>query len=58
MKPSETHDALRTADLIMEEAKLFGVQAEVMVWAVKYMKEDPSLTVEEALILGSNEWIK
>lgn len=58
MKPSEIHDTLRTAELILEEARQFGVEAEVMTWAVIYMKEDPTMTVEEALICGSNEWIK
>lgn len=58
MKPSEIHDTLRTAALIMEEAKQFGVEPEVMMWAVMFMKDDPSLSVEQAIILGSNEWIK
>jgi len=58
MTPSETHQALNTAHLVLEEAKQFGVQVEVMVWAVRYMKEDPSLSVEQAIILASNEWIK
>ena len=58
MNPSETHDTLRTAALIMEEAKQFGVEAEVMMWAVIAMKEDPTMSVEEALIAGSEEWIK
>jgi hypothetical protein len=58
MESSEMHDTLRTAAVIMEEAKQFGVEAEVMMWAVIFMKDNPSLTVEQAIVLGSNEWIK
>lgn len=31
---------------------------EVITWALIYMKENPALSISEAVIAGYNEWIK
>ena len=31
---------------------------EVITWALKYMKEEPSLSISDAIIYGYNEWVK
>lgn len=36
----------------------FGLEQEVIYWALKEMKENPSLTIGEAILHGFNEWDK
>ncbi len=43
---------------ILGNARKFNVETEVVMWALKYMKKDPRLTITEAIILGHDEWVK
>ena len=56
LPPSE--DEIKNIAEILNQAKEFNLEAEVVVWALKYMKENPRLTINEAITLGYNEWIK
>lgn len=40
------------------EAQEYGLTFEVVTFALKYMKEDPSLSIAKALEMGYAEWIK
>lgn len=42
----------------LEEAKEWHMETEIVVWALKYMKDDPNLTVKQAMAHSFNEWIK
>lgn len=42
----------------LEIVKEYGLLAEVIAYSLKYMKEDPTLTIGEAFNYGVNEWIK
>lgn len=35
-----------------------GLEVEVMYWALKFMKEDPTLSIGDAISLGFTEWDK
>lgn len=50
--------SLRVFDRLLEEAGREGVVPEVVLWALIAMKENNSLTTEEALQIGYDEWIK
>jgi len=43
---------------VLDHAKEYGLQVEVMTWALKYMKENSNLTITEAITMGYFEWIK
>jgi hypothetical protein len=43
---------------LLEGAKEYGLEAEVITWALKSMQEDPSQQPYEAFAAGYNEWIK
>ena len=36
----------------------YGMEVEVIYFALKYMKENPSVTPAEAFVMGVTEWIK
>jgi hypothetical protein len=40
------------------EARDHGLETEVVMWAIKAMKEDPSLHISQAMELGFYEWVK
>lgn len=39
-----------------EAFQKFGLHAEVITFALQYMKENPSLTIEQAFAMGCDEW--
>jgi hypothetical protein len=43
---------------LLEGANEYGLEAEVITWALKSMQEDPSQQPYEAFAAGYNEWIK
>ena len=42
----------------LEVADKFGVAAEVVYFAIKAMKEDSFLDIQQAIEEGLNEWVK
>lgn len=40
----------------LEIIKEYNLEAEVMYFALKAMKENPNLTIEEAFNLGCEQW--
>lgn len=43
---------------VLDQAIEYGLEVEVIYWALKYMKEDPSISPAEAMTLGVLEWVK
>ena len=54
----ETIKELSYVDHLLKLAEYHNLEAEVVVFALKAMKSDPLLSVEEAMALGYEEWIK
>lgn len=42
----------------LKDASEFDLQVEVVWYALKAMKENPLLTIEEAIFIGLKEWVK
>lgn len=53
-----TGQDMRSVDFYLREAREWGLEVEIVSYALKYMKEDPSICIIEALSLASAEWIK
>jgi hypothetical protein len=49
---------LSYVDHLLKLAEVHNLEAEVVVFALKSMKSDPLLSIEEAMALGYEEWIK
>jgi len=47
-----------TVNTALKNASQYDLQVEVVIYALQYMKENPSLTVEQAITMGYDEWIK
>ena len=51
-------EQMEAIDQMLDSAIEFGLEVEVIYWALKYMKEDPTVTPAEAFALGVAEWLK
>lgn len=51
-------ETMKYAEYVISEGDMYGLTPEIVIWALKYMKEDPNLTIKQALIYSFNEWIK
>ena len=49
---------LEIVDRYLTEAEEYGLQVEFVTFALKYMKEDPGLTIEEACQRAYEDWVK
>lgn len=52
------HDIMDYVSEILEEARQHGLEVEVVTWALKAMKENPSLSLVEAITEGYENWLK
>ena len=41
----------------LEEASHYGLESELFVWALRYMKENPDKTIEQAILYSMREWV-
>lgn len=50
--------SLDVVEAVLLDARDFNLEAEVVTWALKYMKEHPEITISDAIMLGYDEWLK
>lgn len=53
-----TNYSIDAVEYALSQAKEYNSEPEVVTYALKYMKEDPTLSIEEAINKGLDEWIK
>lgn len=51
-------EQMEAIDKMLDSAIEFGMEVEVIFSALKYMKENPSVSPVEAFALGVSEWVK
>ena len=51
-------DMLDTIHMYLKDAAKYGLQAEVVYFALKYMKENPDKNADDAIAYGYYEWCK
>jgi hypothetical protein len=42
----------------IRDAEIYGLTSEVVLFSLKYMKEHPESSIEQALNYGYYEWVK
>jgi len=45
-------------DSLLDEAAEFGLMSEVVLTALQSMKQNPNLTIQQAIQIGYDEWVK
>lgn len=51
-------EEVKVAKNAIKNASEYGLEAEVIVYALKHMKENPNLSIIEAIMAGYEEWVK
>lgn len=51
-----TKESLDFVQEVLKRARVFHLENEVVFWALQNLKLDPTITVEEAMIRGMDEW--
>jgi hypothetical protein len=44
--------------IALERAYERDMEVEVVTWALRYMKDNPSLTISEAITMGYYDWVR
>lgn len=58
MSQNDLIDELWVVSDCLEDAQKYGLEAEVVTFALKYMKQDPTLSISAAITYGYDEWLK
>lgn len=51
-------EQLEKIAMYLQDAQKYGLQAEVVYFAIKYMKENPEKSIDDAIAYGYYEWCK
>jgi hypothetical protein len=51
-------EELDHVNTLLKKAQRHGLEAECVVFALKYMQENPALSINQAMSYGFNEWVK
>jgi hypothetical protein len=54
----DIHRSIAIVDLILVDSKDLGIQTKVVTWALKYMKQDPTQDISDAIIAAYEKWGK
>jgi len=57
MKPMNQDD-LKTIEAVLDQAIEYGLEVEVIYWALESMRQDSNISPGQAMTLGVLEWIK
>lgn len=49
---------MRNISNYLKAASNYGLEVEVVTWALMAMKEDSTLSLDDAMYLGFSEWVK
>ena len=54
----DVHEVMEAVGSSLEVASVYGLQTEVMAFAFIALKENPLLSIKQAVDIGFNEWVK
>jgi hypothetical protein len=54
----DIHRSIAIVDLVLHDAKDLGIQTEVVTSALKYMKQDPTQDISDAMIAAYESRVK
>ena len=58
MEKDTMYDDIECVKYTLNLSKLLYLEVEVVTFALKAMKENPELSIAEAITIGAEEWLK
>lgn len=57
-KDKKVLEEMEAISNMLDTAIDYGLEVEVIYWALKYVKDNPTVSPAEAFALGVAEWVK
>ena len=54
----DIHRSIAIVEMVLHDARDLQIDTKVVTWALKFMKQDPSIDISDAMIMAYEEWIK
>jgi len=54
----DINNELDIVDVFVKDANKYNLVSEVVLFALKYMQDNPDKTIEDAMNYGYDEWVK
>lgn len=56
-KTESTAKSLMVIDDVLQDARDYKLESEVVLYALMYMRDNPGCQISEAIIAGSERWV-
>jgi hypothetical protein len=54
----DVYRSIAIVEMILHDSIDLKIETNVVTWAIKFMKQDPSLDISDAMIMAYDEWTK
>jgi len=54
----DIHRSIAIVEMILHDSIDLKIETNVVTWAIKFMKQDPSIDISDAMIMAYDEWTK
>jgi hypothetical protein len=54
----DIYRSIAIVESVLHDARDLKIETEVVTWALKFMKQDPSIDISDAMIMGYEEWMR
>lgn len=54
----DIYRSIAIVESVLHDAQDLKIETEVVTWALKFMKQDPSIDISDAMIMGYEEWAR
>jgi hypothetical protein len=54
----DIYRSIAIVESVLHDARDLKIETQVVTWALKFMKQNPSIDISDAMIMGYEEWIQ
>jgi hypothetical protein len=54
----DIYRSIAIVESVLHDARDLKIETQVVTWALKFMKQDPSIDISDAMIMGYEEWVR
>ena len=54
----DIYRSIAIVESVLHDAHDLKIETEVVTWALKFMKQNPSIDISDAMIMGYEEWVR
>jgi hypothetical protein len=54
----DIYRSIAIVESVLHDARDLKIETQVVTWALKLMKQDPSINISDAMIMGYETWVQ